>query len=105
MSFLRHGEIYPDALFWTGAGELRSTPRTHRNEFPAGYSSASCSPAELAFASPTELILQPLIPFVDTISANGYMSLFSVSQRRGAVHPDVDAGIAEIGVGTPSGRR
>ena len=86
MSFLRHGEIYPDAVCLTGTGELPTTPRTHRNEFPAGYSLAGCSPAEPASASPTALILQPFIPFVDTISANGHLSLISVSQLRGAVH-------------------
>ena len=85
MSFLRHGEIYPDAVCLTGTGELPTTPRTHRNEFPAGYSLAGCSPAEPASASPTALILQPFIPFVDTISANGHLSLISVSQLRGAV--------------------
>jgi hypothetical protein len=85
MSFLRHGEIYPDAVCLTGTGELPTTPQTHRNEFPAGYSLAGCSPAEPASASPTALILQPFIPFVDTISANGHLSLVSVSQLRGAV--------------------
>jgi hypothetical protein len=86
MSFLRHAEIYPDALCLTGTGELPTTPQTHRNEFPVGYSLAGCSPAESASASPTALILQPFIPFVDTISANGHLSLISVSQLGGAVH-------------------
>jgi hypothetical protein len=86
MSFLRHAEIYPDALCLTGTGELPTTPQTHRNEFPVGYSLAGCSPAEPASASPTALILQPFIPFVDTISANGHLSLISVSQLGGAVH-------------------
>lgn len=50
MSFLRHGEIYYPI---EGAGACPA-PSTHRcNEFPAGYSLASCSPALLASASPT----------------------------------------------------
>jgi hypothetical protein len=49
MSFPRHGEIYP---FDEGATP-RDRPPAHRNdEFPAGYSSAGCSPAWPASASP-----------------------------------------------------
>src|SRR5262249_40099808 len=55
MSFFRHGEDYrPDAntSIETGSG-LQTTPPTIGNdESPAGYSLASCSPAELASASP-----------------------------------------------------
>jgi hypothetical protein len=37
---------------------LAATPLAHRlDEFPVGYSSASCSPAELASASPTGVIV------------------------------------------------
>ena len=35
----------------TGAGQFRSAP-VHRSESPTGYSSAGCSPAEPASASP-----------------------------------------------------
>lgn len=47
MSFFRHGR---------SSGERpNSRPPAHRSdESPAGYSSASCSPAELASASPAE---------------------------------------------------
>ena len=71
MSFPRHEEIYrSDALPQTwgpGAASRWSapgpSPRTRRkarallivrDEFPVGYSLASCSPAELASASPAE---------------------------------------------------
>ena len=38
-------------------------PATHRcDEFPAEYSLASCSPAELASASSATLMLQPTTP-------------------------------------------
>ncbi len=55
MSFLRHGEIYRPMNLSTGVpGRLRyDRPVSHRfDEFPAGYSLASCAPAEPASASP-----------------------------------------------------
>jgi len=71
LEFLRHMEIYQsDERNRAGAGENRmgawKTERArlcghalaHRlDEFPVGYSLASCSPAELASASPTALIV------------------------------------------------
>jgi putative transposase len=54
MSFFRHGEVYrPDnSSSVTGSGP-QTTPQTiGSDESPAGYSLASCSPAELASASP-----------------------------------------------------
>jgi transposase InsO family protein len=56
MSFFRHGEIYQSDGGGNSSGERpKSRPPTHRSdESPAGYSSASCSPAELASASPAE---------------------------------------------------
>jgi hypothetical protein len=55
MSFLRHGEIYrsdvgptrSDSLAWPLPALIGC------DEFPVGYSSAGCSPAEPASASPT----------------------------------------------------
>jgi hypothetical protein len=61
MSFFRHGEDYqPDGA----AAKTKSGPQTAPlstiglDESPAGYFLASCSPAELAFASPADPILQ-----------------------------------------------
>jgi transposase InsO family protein len=56
MSFFRHGEIYQSDVGGNRSGERpQSRPPTHRtDESPAGYSSASCSPAELASASPAD---------------------------------------------------
>ena len=56
MSFFRHGEIYQSDVGSNSSGERpKSRPPAHRSdESPAGYSSASCSPAELASASPAE---------------------------------------------------
>jgi putative transposase len=54
MSFFRHGEIFrSDEREGKNGERLNSRPPAHRpDESPAGYSSASCSPAELASASP-----------------------------------------------------
>jgi putative transposase len=56
VSFFRHGEIYPsDEESESNGGRPNSRPPAHRSdESPTGYSSASCSPAELASASPVE---------------------------------------------------
>src|SRR5216684_382265 len=51
MSFLRHLEIYPSDGYATRVSRV---PAHRLDEFPAGYSSAGCSPAEPASASPTE---------------------------------------------------
>jgi len=60
MSFFRHGEIYQSDVEGSSSGERpKSRPPAHRSdESPAGYSSASCSPAELASASPAERHLE-----------------------------------------------
>ena len=62
MSFFRHGEDYrPDDT----VAKTRSGPQTAPlstigfDESPVGYSLASCSPAELASASPTDVDSEP----------------------------------------------
>jgi hypothetical protein len=50
MSFLRHREIFPSD---GGASPAANAPAHRLDEFPAGYSSAGCSPAWPASASPT----------------------------------------------------
>ena len=52
MSFFRHGEFYPSDVQDTGEPRRAAPPLIGVDETPAGYSSASCSPAELASASP-----------------------------------------------------
>ena len=57
MSFWRHGEIYREAR-WSFADAGRraqsaDAPTHPLDEFPIGYSSAGCAPAEPASASPT----------------------------------------------------
>ena len=61
MSFFRHGEIYQFDGGGTSSEERPKSrpPGTHRSdESPAGHSSASCSPAEFASASPAERHLE-----------------------------------------------
>jgi hypothetical protein len=54
LSFSRHGEIYQSDLSDEPGEEANNaSSQTHRlDESPAGYSSAGCSPAEPASASP-----------------------------------------------------
>ena len=56
MSFFRHEEIYRPMDSKNVPGRpWHDRPRPHRyDEFPAGYSSAGCAPAEPASASPAE---------------------------------------------------
>ena len=88
MSFFRQGEIYPCGEGDYGEG---ATPKdhalAHRNdEFPAGYSSAGCSPAEPASASPASAILLESILNAKGFAVNGKLSLITVSQPQGSLH-------------------
>ena len=62
-------------------------PRTHRNEFPAEYSLARCSPAERAAASFAGLILHQRIPFAKNNPANGSCRIYSLSHKRAQSNP------------------
>jgi hypothetical protein len=87
MSFLRHREIYrPMWHFHCGnLGATSAVAPTHRpDEFPADYSLASCSPVELASASPAVRSMIGFIPVGNGLPANGNLSLFVLSQRWGA---------------------
>ena len=99
MSFPRHAEIYRSDLGHQ-PGEPRSSqttaPRPHRlDEFPAGYSSAGCSPAEPAPASPTTCSMRYVVLADNGLSANSNLYLISVPQRRGAVHPVPETRVPE----------
>jgi putative transposase len=61
MSFSRHKEIYrPDGPHLTTRSGHQAAPQTiGYDESPAGYSLASCSPAELASASPADIDSEP----------------------------------------------
>jgi len=81
MSFLRHWEIYRNSL----KGGLATAP--HCDEFPASYSSASCSPAELASPSLASKSMIASVLVGNDFSANGTVSLVSVFHRTGALQP------------------
>ena len=106
MSFLRHAGIYRSDVVhktittWGGAPPPEGRPpapfqgRDGRNYAPcsssamssrAGYSLAGCSPAEPASASPTAPSMGWGITAGNELSANGNLSLVSVSQPRGSL--------------------
>jgi len=105
MSFLRHREIYrSDVVFqtlkdwarlaasrWSAPEPSQRTRREDhallivRDEFPVGYSSAGCSPAEPASASPTASSMRRRFCAGNCLSANGKLSPISLSQARGAL--------------------
>jgi hypothetical protein len=60
---------------------------THRNEFPAGYSLAGCSPAAPVSASPAALILNRKQLVRQQFSVNGSCSLLLFVSNHRAVHP------------------
>ena len=78
MSFLRHEEIYHSDVIQRGR---ETAALSHRcDEFPAGYSSAGCSPAEPASASPAKFSLGGPAKWNNLIASNGDVSLSLVSQ-------------------------
>ena len=88
MSFRRHGEIYREACRRCADAGRRAysadAPTHPLDEFPTGYSSAGCAPAEPASASPAGNKLtmdghSPAQPF----SANGETLLSHLSHLRG----------------------
>jgi len=54
MSFFRHGEIYRPDGHKGKEPPVDGSPAHRSDESPADYSSASCSPAEIASASSAE---------------------------------------------------
>jgi hypothetical protein len=89
MSFIRHEEIYPCDEGGYGEGAVpQDHALAHRNdESPAGYSSAGCSPAAPASASPAAAIILWLIFSTKFFAANGKLSPIPLSQLKGAVLP------------------
>ena len=108
MSFFRHREIFRSDLFESVRERRQRRPRPHRlDEFPAGYSSADCSPAGSASASPTvghfalksyrrSILFHRTANSVLTVclSSGDHPSLFQSTRPRGArplLDADVDA--------------
>jgi hypothetical protein len=87
MSFFRQGEIYhyDEGACGEGATPQDHAPAHRNDEFPAGYSSAGCSPAVPASASPASAIMLRTNFKTKSFAVNGKLSLFSLSQLRGAV--------------------
>src|ERR1022692_2168041 len=87
MSFFRHEEIYHCGEGESGEGAILAShaPAHRSDESPAGYSSAGCSPAVPASASPASAIIVGFISYAKELTANGTLSLISLSHLRGAV--------------------
>ncbi len=81
MSFLRHGEIYRSD--GNGRDGRAAAPLDRCDEFPNGYSSSGCSPAEPASASPSSFSFSGPVLRDNQFAANGNLSLFSLSQTGG----------------------
>ena len=123
MSFLRHAEIYRSDMVcktfeswgrgaasrWSAPGPTkgrdgRTAPcSSSAMSFRAGYSLAGCSPAEPTSASPTALSMRWGMSAGNDLSANGNLSLVSVSQHKGAVQPvpELELGIRIKELGRP----
>ena len=106
MSFSGHEEIYRSDMPSKGWGRHAASrwsapepsqkarrkeraPLIVRDEFPVGYSSAGCSPAEPASASPTGPSMHWGVSAGNQTSANGNMSPISTSQQRGSLQPEL----------------
>ena len=85
MSFLRHQQIYRPMILQRFAGAaLNTAPASSSDESATGYSSASCTPALLASASPAISMVQRVAGTVNTHSAGA--GEFS-SGEMGNFHP------------------
>ena len=69
----------------TDADEHRSPTSAHHREFPTGYSSAGCSPAEPASASPAADLYTPVPRGRESLRPQTTVPNF-LSHPRGAVH-------------------
>jgi len=117
MSFLRHAGIYrsdgdymktrggapppvgrPPALVQERDGRNNAFCSSSAMSSRAGYSLASCSPAEPASASPTGSSMRWSITTGNELPANGNLSLISVSQQRGSVQPVPETPVPETPV-------
>src|SRR5215469_18477726 len=69
----------------------------HRcDEFPAEYSLASCSPAELASAFSAASCCNQQPPFVELSSANGNRGASALSHSGGSLHSSAILGISPL---------
>ena len=60
MSFFRHEQIYRPMLLTSKRDSVATVPLSSSDESATGYSSASCTPAVLASASPAIASVKPM---------------------------------------------
>ena len=86
MSFFRHEEIFRSDMFdWSGGGISAAPGLIGCDEFPAGYSSVGCAPAEPTSASPAAASMLLSILDAKNFAANGKLSPITVSQPWGSL--------------------
>src|ERR1700682_4646039 len=86
MSFFRHVKIYrSDLLRWELDTKYNSRPDHRFDESSTGYSSTGCAPAEPASASPVTHSFSLYGATVHQTAANANLSLFPLSQQKGAL--------------------
>ncbi len=86
MSFFRQGKIYrSDLLRWELDTKYNSRPDHRFDESSTGYSSTGCAPAEPASASPVTHSFSLYDATVHQTAANANLSLFPLSQQKGAL--------------------
>src|ERR1019366_8990737 len=99
MSFLRHGEIYRTISSASGSlpgRPLQDRPRPHRrDEFPAGYSLAGCTPAEPAAASPADAHLARKGSWITMLFQRTVRSALTVCLTQG--DNPIQAGVEGLG--------
>jgi hypothetical protein len=87
MSFFRHVKIYrSDLLRWELDTKYNSRLDHRFDESSTGYSSTGCAPAEPASASPVTHSFSLYGATVHQTAANANLSLFPLSQQKGALH-------------------
>jgi hypothetical protein len=103
MSFFRQVKIYrSDRLRWELDTKYNSRPDHHFDESSTGYSSTGGAPAEPAAASPVTHSFSLSDAAVQQAAANADLSLFPLSQQKGALQfvvRDLNAKVATTGDG------
>jgi len=97
MSFLRHKQIYRPMLLTSKRDSFATVPLSSSDESATGYSSASCTPAALACASPAFAIVKPIAGNRQPPLIQGW-GIFT--RRNGDFSAGVDSNIEAAGAST-----
>jgi hypothetical protein len=93
MSFFRQVKIYRSDLLRRELNTKYNSRPDHRfDESSTGYSSTGCAPAEPASASPVTHSFSLYDATVHQTAANANLSLFPLSQQKGALQLHIKPG-------------